>query len=447
MIGDAITSRRVLIANYRYFISSGPERYLFNIKRMLEGRGHHVMPLSIRYAQNEPSEYERYFVSPLAGADQVFFDEHRKTPATVLKTMSRLFYSREVERAAARMAAETQPDVAYVLYYLRKMSPSLLVGLKQRGLPIVARISDYGMFCGEHHMLRDGRPCTLCIDEGLHNEARYACVKGSRAISTLDVVATSFHRAKGYFDLIDRFVTTNEFMTEMMVRGGIDRARITCISTFTDMDRFRPAGEGPETPPYMLYVGRLDEPKGVHVLIEAMALLRDRYGSRLPELRIAGAGHTGAYVDGLHAQVARLGLADQVRFLGGVAGDAIPALFRGASFSLMPALWYENLPNSVVESLSSGCPVVTSDIGSLAVTITHDEDGLHHRPGDPADLAAQIGRLIDEPALRDRLAAGARATAERNHSPDRHVSLLLNLFEEVIGETDVRPKRTAGASA
>ncbi|WP_162527217.1 glycosyltransferase family 4 protein [Sphingomonas solaris] len=427
-------SRRVLIANYRYFISSGPERYLFNIKSMLEGRGHTVMPFSVRYGQNEPSEYARYFVSPLAGEDEVFFDQHRKTPATVAKTLSRLFYSREVEQAVTRMAEETRPDVAYVLYYLRKMSPSLLVGLKKQGLPIVARISDYGMFCGEHHMLRDGRPCTLCLDEGLQNEVRHACVKGSRAISALDVAATTFHRAKGYFDLIDRFVTTNPFMSEMMIRGGIDPARIVCIPTFTDMARFHPDADGPASPPYMLYVGRLDEPKGVHVLIEAMAMLRDRFGGDLPELRIAGEGHTRTYVDGLHAQAARLGLEGRVRFLGGVAGDDIPLLFRGALFSLMPALWYENLPNSVVESLSSGCPVVASDIGSLAVTITDGVDGLHHRPGDAAHLAAQAARLIADPALRRRLAAGARETAERNHSPDRHVSLLEGVFDEVIGE-------------
>lgn len=417
---------RVLIANYRYFVSSGPERYLFNVKSRLEEVGHEVLPFSIRYSLNEPTPYERYFVSPLAGPDQVFFDQHENGIGTKLKTLSRLFYSPEVERAILRMVDETRPDIAYVLYYLRKLSPSLLVGLKKRGIPIVTRISDYGMFCGEHHMLRDGRPCTLCLDDGLHNEVRYACLKGSRAISALDVAATSFHRARRYFDLIDTFVTTNEFMSEMMVRGGIAPDRIVCIPTFTDMARFHP--DTPADPRYMLYVGRLDEPKGVHLLIEAMALLRGRIGDTLPELRIAGSGHTQSYVDELHARVRATGLEGKVLFLGGVAADAVPALFREAWCSLMPALWYENLPNSVVESLASGCPVISSDIGSLSRTVTDGVDGLLHPQGDVSAIASAMERLITDRALRDRLAGGARATAEQKHSPDHHMRLLTGLF-------------------
>jgi glycosyltransferase involved in cell wall biosynthesis len=420
---------RVLIANYRYHVSSGPERYLFNVKAKLETLGHTVMPFSIRYSMNEPTPYDKYFVSPLAGADQVFFDQHESGIRTKLKTLSRLFYSPEVERAILRMVDETKPDVAYVLYYLRKMSPSLLTGLKKRGTPIITRISDYGMFCGEHHMLRAGRPCTLCMDDGIHNEVRHACIKGSRAISALDVAATSFHRARGYFDLIDKFVTTNEFMSEMMVRGGVSPDRIVCIPTFTDMARFHPGA--PADPPYMLYVGRLDEPKGVHLLIDAMALLRARHGDALPELRIAGVGHTQGYVDELHARVRTAGLDGKIRFLGGVAADAVPVLFREASFSLMPALWFENLPNSVVESLASGCPVISSDIGSLSRTVTDGVDGLLYPPGDAPALAAAIERLATDRVLRDRLAAGARASAEQKHSPERHMARLVELFGQL----------------
>lgn len=417
---------RILIANYRYFVSSGPERYLFNVKAKLEELGHTVMPFSIRYSMNEGSQYERYFASPIANPDQVFFDQHKNSIGTKLKTLSRLFYSPEVERSILRMVDETKPEVAYVLYYLRKLSPSLLVGLKKRGIPIVTRISDYGMFCGEHHMLRNGRPCTLCLDKGIQNEIRYACVKGNRVISAIDVAATSFHRAKRYFDLIDKFVTTNEFMSEMMVRGGVSRDRIVCIPTFTDMARFSPGL--PAQPGYMLYVGRLDEPKGVHLLIEAMAMLQSKYGDSLPELRVAGAGHTKGYVDELHVKVSQNDLQKKIRFLGAVSAEDIPSLFSGALFSLMPALWYENLPNSVVESLASGCPVISSDIGSLSRTVTHGVDGLLYPPGDVAALAAAIETLITNGELRDQLATRARLTAEHKHSPDRHIAKLMRLF-------------------
>lgn len=419
---------RVLIANYRYFVSSGPERYLFNIKSRLEAAGHEVIPFSVRYSQNLPSDYSRHFVSPIGGEDEVFFDDHRKTMGSTLKGLSRLFYSREVEQAAASLIEETRPDVAYVLYYLRKMSPSLLVGIKKMGLPIVARVSDYGMMCGEHHMLLNDRPCTLCVDKGRHQQVINRCVKNSRIISALDAVATAFHNNRGYFDLIDRFVTTNEFMSEMMVRAGVSPSRIVCNPTFTDMERFKPA-EKPAYPPYIVYIGRLDRPKGVHLLLSAFAQLKNELGDRMPALKIAGEGHSAPYVAALQSNAAALGA--DVQFLGRVGADEVPELFRGAICSVMPVLWYENLPNSVVESFASGCPVVGARIGSLASTITDERDGLLHEAGNAEDLARQIRRLVTDPALRARLAVGARETAATVHSPDAHLQRLLQLFREV----------------
>src|SRR5258708_16893475 len=174
---------KVLIANHRYFVSSGPERYMFNIIDRLERAGHQVMPFSVRYAQNAETPYAKYFVPSLGNADQVYFDEHRSSLAALPRTLGRLFYSAEVERAVARMAEDTQPDVAYVLYYLRKLSPAILVGLKKRKIPIVARLSDYGMFCAEHHCLRDNHPCTLCLDGSVLHSVRHKCVKDSRLLS------------------------------------------------------------------------------------------------------------------------------------------------------------------------------------------------------------------------------------------------------------------------
>jgi len=431
---------RILVANYRYFLSSGPERYLFNLKNRLEALGHVVMPYSIRYRQNEPSEYERYFASPLSRSDEVFFEQHSWNAGSVAKSLSRLFYSHEVERGIGEMVDETRPDVAYVLYYLRKLSPSLLVGIKKRNIPVVARISDFGLICAEHHMFRNNEPCTLCLEGSILNSVRKRCVKGSLAVSALDAVATAFHRHKRYFELIDRFVTTNEFMSDMMVRSGVSPNRIVCIPTFTDTTKFR-AGE-PAVPPYLLYVGRLDRPKGVHLLIEMMKLLRDQLGEALPELRIAGEGHVDAYVTELRDRVKELGLEPKIRFLGAVKDPEIAQLYRSAYLTLSPSLWFENLPNTVIESFASGCPVVGSNIGSLSSIISDGVNGLHHKPGDVEDLALAVTKLLTDRPLRDRLSKGARRSAEEQYSPQKHIDQLLGLFSELRAHG--RPMESAG---
>jgi glycosyltransferase involved in cell wall biosynthesis len=417
---------KVLIANYRYFVSSGPERYLFNITDRLEARGHTVMPFSIQYTRNLDTPYAKYFVPPLGSPDEVYFDQHKQSPATVARTLSRLFYSPEVERAVGRMVDETAPDIAYVLYYLRKLSPALLVGIKKRGIPIVARLSDYGMFCPELHCLRDERPCTLCQKGDLSHSVRYRCVKGSLPLSLLEAAARTYHKARGYFDLIDVFVVTNPFMLEMMVQAGYPREKMVCLPTFTDIERFSPAPEGAE-PGYIVCVGRLDRPKGVPVLLEALALMRSR-GTPVPQLKIAGAGHTASYVETLKEQVNQLGLEERVEFMGHVDASKIPDLLRGAQCAVMPALWFENLPNTLVESMACGTPVVASDIGSLAVSVEHGVDGLLARSGDPADLADKLTLLLSDPALRARLSANCRRSALQKYSPQVHVDRLVELF-------------------
>jgi glycosyltransferase involved in cell wall biosynthesis len=416
---------KVLVANYRYFVSSGPERYLFNITDQLSARGHTVMPFSINYGKNNPSEYSRYFVRPIGGQDEIYYAQHRQTPSTIARTLTRLFYSKEVENAIVRMIDETEPDIAYVLYYLRKLSPSLLVGIKRRGVPLVARISDYGMFCPELHCLRDEKPCTLCQKGNLSHSVLHRCVKGSLALSAVEAAARTFHQLNGFFDLIDVFVVTNPFMLEMMVGAGYPREKLVCIPTFTDTQRFVPAAEKEN---YIVAVGRLDRPKGIPVLLDALAILRSRTGDA-PVLKIAGAGHTASYVETLKNQVSTLGLRDRVEFLGHVEADQIPALLRGALCSVMPALWFENLPNTLIESLSCGTPVIASDIGSLAVSVTNGVDGLLFRPGDPTDLADKLQRFLEDSELRARMATAARLTALGRYSPAIHINKLIGLFE------------------
>ena len=423
---------KVLIANHRYFVSSGPERYMFNIASRLEKAGHRVIPFSVSYSQNEPTPFSEFFVPSLGKADQVYFDQHRTSLRALPRTLGRLFYSAEVERAVVRLAEAAQPDIAYVLHYLRKLSPSLLVGLKKRNIPIVVRLSDYGMFCAEHHCLRNSEPCALCVDGKLGHSVRHKCVKGSRMLSLIDAAATAFHRWRKYFGLVDMYVTTNPFMQEMMIKAGYPRQKLRCIPTFTDTDAFAPPATSAERP-YILSACRLDPPKGVHVLIEAMRLLHARKKPGIPELVIIGTGHKPDYVAALKKTVTAAGLENKIAFRGHVKASDLPSILSGALCSVIPALWFENLPNTLIESLACGVPVIASDIGSLSTAITDGTDGLLHEPGNAEDLARKIERLTSDSALRLALSAGARRTALTKYSPQTHVSRLLSLFEETLG--------------
>ncbi len=91
--------------------------------------------------------------------------------------------------------------------------------------------------------------------------------------------------------------------------------------------------------------------------------------------------------------------------------DETLRIVAGAEAGLLSSDW-ENLPHSAVEALSVGVPVVSTAVGGVPEVVTDGENGLLVPPGDPESLAAAIRRILEEPGLRDRLAAAAKPSVE-----------------------------------
>lgn len=413
---------RILLVNYRYFVSGGPERYLFNIQHALEEKGHGVIPFSIRYSRNEPSAYSAYFASSLAGEDAVRFDDHAWTPRSFLKTLARSFYSPEVERSVARLIRDTKPDIAYVLHYLKKLSPAVLVGIKQAGVPIAVRISDFLMLCPQALFLRDGKPCELCLKGNLLPSVKYRCVKGSLGASLVSYLSTHYHRWRGYYDLIDRFVITNEFTLSKMIEAGWPREKLVHIPTFVSPQFFDVPAATDSAAPYILYVGHLEPHKGIDILLSAYAKLKD------PPKLVLAASTDSAFAAEYRALAERLGIAANVDFRGFVATKDLAALYRGALFTVLPSICYENMPNAVIESMACGTPVLGSGHGSIGALIENGRTGRTFKPGDTDDLARLLQEMATAPGWCAQAGVAARECALQRFTADRHRNRLIDLF-------------------
>ncbi len=157
--------------------------------------------------------------------------------------------------------------------------------------------------------------------------------------------------------------------------------------------------------PYVLFVSTIEPRKNLATLLRAFDLLRRTD----PELRLVLAGAEGWLSGSVHDLARDLGLGDSARFLGRVADEDLPALYRGARLLAHPAL-DEGFGLPVAEALASGTPVAASRAGSLP-EIAGDAALLL----DPLDLGAwahAMARLLDDAALAARLrAAGPRQTA------------------------------------
>jgi len=416
---------KVLLANYRYFVSGGPEKYMFAVTEMLERAGHEVIPFSVRYARNCETPWSQYFVEPIAGDDELYFRDHSRSLGALTRGLQRAFYAPDVHASVSRLVATAKPDVALVQHYLRKLSPSLLVALKEAGVPIVVRLSDFGMVCPEAHLLRDGRVCRRCITHGLYSSVLYRCVQGSAGVSAVTCASMWFGKWRKHFDLIDYFIAPSAILREEMIEGGYDGSRIVVLPTFVDAAQFDPDGVRKRR---IVYVGRLSPEKGIEVLLDAYERVLRREGLSDVELLIAGEGER-AYAGQLVARARRV--SQQVKFVGTLDAEGVRRLLSGALLSVVPSLCYENLPNAILESLAAGTPVGASDLGSMAEVLRGTDAGFLFRPGDPSGLAEGLVSVLLRPDTLTRMSTSARALAESRYSPERHLRGLLRVLEAV----------------
>ena len=419
---------RIVLANYRYYVSGGPEKYMFAVTDMLEGAGHEVVPFSIRYAQNRYTPWSRYFVDPIAGDNQVYFRDHSKSPRTLVKALERAFYARDVERHATALANAVRPDVALVQHYLRKLSPSLLVAMRRTGVPIVVRLSDFGMVCPSFHLLRDAAVCRLCIDHGLRCSIVHRCVQDSFAASVVACASLTFARWRRYFDLVDCFIAPSEIMRGEMIAGGVTPDRIVVLPTFVDTlayDVRRPRERR------IAYAGRLAPEKGAHVLVQAHAKVVATPGLEDVELVLAGNAPRD-YAERLRALAGRR-LGQTVKFAGELDQSAVRDLLVTSMVSVAPSLWYENLPNAILESFAAGTPVVASDLGSMREAVHGTEAGVLVPPGDADALAGALIKVLQDQPLLAQMRSGARHLAESRYSPGHHLAGLLAVLDKARG--------------
>lgn len=150
---------------------------------------------------------------------------------------------------------------------------------------------------------------------------------------------------------------------------------------------------------HILFLGRINDMKGVPQLGEALARMRDLPGWRAT---IAGDGN----VEAARAKAAELGLSDRVDIPGWVDGERVSELIASADILVLPS-FIENLPLSIIEGMASGLAVVATPVGAVRDIIEDGETGLLVEPGDVDGLTAALSRLVADPELRRRLGAAA----------------------------------------
>ncbi|MBA3598429.1 MAG: glycosyltransferase family 4 protein [Methylibium sp.] len=201
-------------------------------------------------------------------------------------------------------------------------------------------------------------------------------------------------------------IATSAATARALAQFDVPAARVHVVEPGTDPAPLaRGSGKAATT---LLCVATLTPRKGHAVLIEALAGLKDRRWT------LVCAGSTTrdpATTAALRGAIADAGLGERVQLLGEVDPARLAALYDSADLFVLPS-HYEGYGMVLAEALARGLPVLATTAGAMADTVPPDA-GVLVPPGDAAALRSALAGLLDRPARRLELAAGARAARER----------------------------------
>jgi glycosyltransferase involved in cell wall biosynthesis len=171
------------------------------------------------------------------------------------------------------------------------------------------------------------------------------------------------------------------------------------------------------------FLGRISPEKGIDVLIKAMQRISTDHIS----LDIYGqVDETDAYVRYLRRLASRDA---RIRFRGRYDQSELPEILNHLDVTVVPSIWYENRPGTILEAFAYHTPVVASRLGGMVEMIQHDINGLLFSVNDADDLSRQLMRLLSEPNLLPRLEAGILPV----HKVDDEIEQVLHYYQALSG--------------
>lgn len=328
-------------------------------------------------------------------------------------------WSRRTLQAARRLLAEFRPDVVHAHNTFPLISPSLYWAAEEARVPVVQTLHNFRLLCPQAMFLREGRVCEDCLGTLPWRGVLRGCYRGSVAQSAVLGSSVALHRAAGTWEhKVARYIALNHFCRDKFVQGGLPAARIRVKPNFVELDA-RPQWD-PAQRRGGLFVGRLSAEKGLELLADAAAEVR------VP-LTVIG--------DGPLAPRAQLAFGE--RWLGFQPASEVLERMQRALYLVVPSLWYENFPRTIVEAYACGLPVIASRIGALAEIVRDGRTGLLFDPGQASDLASKLAWAEEHPEAMRQMGRAARAEYEARYTPARNHQQLMEIYRDAIADLPI----------
>ncbi len=226
----------------------------------------------------------------------------------------------------------------------------------------------------------------------------------------------------------DASIFVSEFLRQQWLKDFPSLRNTYAVPNGADEALFHPPPGGvarANSPPYILYVGRLHPEKGVHVLMDAMKILQERGVDVV--CKVVGSAFSAGSKPTPYVKSLLKSSPPNVRFEGHRSGQHIAEEYRAAEILCCPSIWQEPFGNVNIEAMASGIPVVASRVGGIT-EIAAEGGVLLVRPGSVVSLADALQKLIENKELRARVAAEGLRSFLRRYT----WSVVCRQYQEII---------------
>jgi glycosyltransferase involved in cell wall biosynthesis len=383
---------RILMVNKYAHVTGGADVHCLELSQVLLGRGHEVAMLSTASPQNVFGEGE-FVDASVTHASRAQLGAARRADVA-----RRALWNPAAGEAMRRLIRGFRPEIVHAHKVYPQLSVAPLVAATRAGVPIVQTIHDYEFISASWLDHRGG-----WIDRD----------EGGRAVRALNT-ATYFVRRGVHVRAVDAWIANSRYVAARHEPRGIHATPLPCF-----VEPVAGGGPGFEERRGIVFVGRLDEEKGVRDVL--------RLAESIPSIHVTLAGHGP-----LEREVAEAAArSPHLEYVGSLDHAEVLRLLAGARVCVMPSRWQEPGGIAALEAMSIGTPVVAYASGGLAEYVGDAGGGRIVEP-DVGALARECETLHSDRTAWDELSERGAAGVVAYNSPEPYALAVERIYEGVV---------------
>ena len=396
---------KVLMVHNYYQIPGGEDTVVVNEKKLLEDNGHEV----VLYTRNNSELKEMGKLKKLL------------LPITTV-------FNLRTYREVRKLIKEQHIDIVHVHNTLNLVSPAVYYAALSMKTPVVQTVHNFRLLCPGATFYRDGHICEDCVEHGLKCAVKHSCYRGSKLQTLACVISTKIHRMTGVYGKIN-YICLTEFNKErLLTLKQIKPERVFIKPNFTyNSDPKIIAGakvSDADRKNQFVYVGRLDQLKGIEILFNAWKLLeRNKIDY---QLIVCG---TGPMEDWCREFIEDNDL-KTIEMMGLVPNEKARDIIAASMALILPTQWYEGFPMTLAEAYSVGTPMIVSDLGNAGSQVEDGVTGFKFQHYSPEALAEAVEKM--NTSDMNMMEENVRGRYQCEFTQDANYQKLISIYKAVV---------------